>query len=170
MPHINHIAVPVDDVYEATAFYRDWFGAEVVPSPRFNVPVSWVVLGTTQVHLVRRPERTSGAYHFAVTISDRQQFEALYWRADREGAFERHTFQHHLYEAVGGVVQLYINDPSGNIVECDYPDVLDLDPEIASLRWRWEDANEQSSWNRQASLLTDLADLDPTTAGEGGVT
>jgi lactoylglutathione lyase len=153
VPYVNHLAVPVDDIDRAAAFYEDWFGATVVPSPRFTIPVAWVVLGDVQVHLVQRPDRTSGAYHFGVAIESREQFEALYWRADREGIFERETFEHHLYEATGGVVQLYVRDPSGNIVECDYADVDDLDPEIAALRKRWSDYNEQSEWNNRASLL-----------------
>lgn len=164
--YINHVAVPVDDVERATDFYRAWFGATVVP---FDIPVSWVVLGDVQVHLVLRPRQASGAYHFAISIEDREQFEDLCRRARREDIFERGTFAHHLYEAAGGVVQLYVNDPSGNIVECDYPSVDDLDPEIAALRWRWADQSDQSEWNRRAPLFEHRtsADGSPVLREEG---
>jgi catechol 2,3-dioxygenase-like lactoylglutathione lyase family enzyme len=147
------VAVPVDDVERATAFYEDWFDAKVVPSPKFAIPVSWVVLGKVQVHLVLRPGQSSKAHHFAVTVESRERFEELYRRADREGTFDRETFEHHIYEASGGVVQMYLRDPSGNIVECDYPDVDDLAPEIVAVLKRWSDDSEQSEWNAKASLL-----------------
>ena len=61
MPYINHVAVPVDDVDRAVDFYQDWFSAKVVPSPRFPVPVAWLLLGKVQVHLVQHPDRASVA-------------------------------------------------------------------------------------------------------------
>jgi extradiol dioxygenase family protein len=153
VPYVNHLAVPVDDVDRAAAFYEDWFDGTVVPSPRFPLPVAWVLVGAVQLHLVSRPGRVSDAYHFGIAIERRDQFEALYWRAEREGISDRKTFHHHLYEASGGAVQLYLRDPSGNVVECDYPDVNDLDPEITAGRRRWADDNEQSDWNKSASLF-----------------
>ncbi|WCB94953.1 hypothetical protein DSM104299_03693 [Baekduia alba] len=150
---VNHLAVPVDDVDEATAFYVDLFAAQVVPSPAFPVPVAWVVLGNVQLHLVQRPAQATKAYHFAVSIERREHFEALYHRAGREDLFERDAVDHHLYEAPGGVVQLYLRDPSGNVVECDYADVHDLDAAVVADIRRWADLNEQSSWNDKASVF-----------------
>jgi catechol-2,3-dioxygenase len=147
------LAVPVDDVGRAAAFYEDWFGARIVPSPRFAIPVAWVLLDDVQLHLVQRPGEVASAYHFGLAIENRERFEALYWRAMREGIVDRETFHHHLYEASGGALQLYLRDPAGNVVECDYPDVTDLDPTIAEVRWRWADLSEQSAWNRSASLF-----------------
>jgi catechol 2,3-dioxygenase-like lactoylglutathione lyase family enzyme len=147
------VAVPVDDVDRAVAFYQDWFSARVVPSPRFPVPVAWLLLGKVQVHLVQHPGQPSQAYHFSVAFESREQFEVLYRRADREGNLDRETFRHHIYELPGGAVQLYVRDASGNIVECNYPDVNDLDPEIAAVRKRWSDYNEQSAWNNSSSLF-----------------
>jgi catechol 2,3-dioxygenase-like lactoylglutathione lyase family enzyme len=152
-PALNHLAVPVDDLERATTFYADLFDAQVVPSPRFPVPVAWVVLGSVQLHLVERPGSTTTAYHFGVTIEDRDRFEELYHRAGRDGLYEREAMDHHLYEAPGGVVQLYLRDPSGNLVECDYPDVADLDARIAAQIRRWADLNDQSSWNASASVF-----------------
>jgi catechol 2,3-dioxygenase-like lactoylglutathione lyase family enzyme len=153
VPHVNHLAVPVDDLDRATAFYADLFDAKVVPSPRFPLPVAWVALGRLQLHLVLRPGQAVEAYHFGIAIESRQQFEGLYRRAARDGLFEPRAFDHHLYEAPGGVVQLYLRDPSGNIVECDYPDVADLDDDIVAGIRRWADLNEQSAWNQRASVF-----------------
>jgi lactoylglutathione lyase len=153
VPYINHVAIPVKDVDRAAAFYEDWFEARVVPSPRFSVPVAWVLLGKVQVHMVQHPDGPAVAYHFAVAIEDRKKFEAMYWRAEREDAFERETFQHHIYEMPGGAVQMWIRDQSGNIVEVDYPDVNDLDTRIAAATKRWADFNEQSEWNNSSSIF-----------------
>lgn len=153
MPYVNHLTLPVDDAERAAAFYADWFGAEVVPSPRFHIPVAWVLLGRVQLHLVHRPATTSAAYHFGIAIEDRERFEGLYRRAEREGILDTDTFGHHLFEAVGGAVQLYLNDPAGNLVECDYPAAGDLAPEIHAQLQQWGGGIEQSAWNERARLF-----------------
>lgn len=151
MPYVNHLTLPVDDAERVAAFYEDWFDARVVPSPRFPVSVAWILLGRVQVHLVGRGEE-SDAYHFGIAIESRERFEDLYRRAEREGIFDRETFQHHLFEANGGAAQLYLRDPAGNLVECDYPDVEELAPEILAEVRRWTDDGEASEWNRSASM------------------
>jgi catechol 2,3-dioxygenase-like lactoylglutathione lyase family enzyme len=159
VPFINHVALPVDDVDRASAFYVDWFGARPIPSPKFRVPVAWLLLGKIQVHLVQHeasqaePGIPSTAYHFAVAIDDKTTFEELYGRAEREGAFDTSTFQHHIFTLPGGDVQLWVRDPSGNLIEVDYPDVADLDPRIAAATRRWVEDHELSDVNRQASLF-----------------
>lgn len=153
MTYINHVALPVDDVDQAAAFYQDWFGAKVVPSPRFPVPVAWLLLGKVQLHLVQHASPVSPAYHFSVGFESQPEFEALYRRAERDDRLDRETFQHHIYELPNGAVQMWIRDTAGNIVECDYPAVTDLATDIAAVARRWSDSNEQSDWNRSSSLF-----------------
>jgi catechol 2,3-dioxygenase-like lactoylglutathione lyase family enzyme len=164
--YINHVALPVDDVDRASGFYVDWFDATVIPSPRFPVPVAWILLGKVQVHLVQHPGPPSPAYHFAVAVEDKVRFEALYRRAEQEGLLDRETFPHHIFELPGGEVQMWMRDDAGNVIEVDHPDVADLSPEIAAVVRRWADDNEQSPWNRRSSLfLPEQAGLalEPTT-------
>ena len=152
MHYVNHVAVPVEDVDRASAFYQDWFGARVVPSPNFPVPVAWLLMGKVQLHLVEHPSQPSSAYHFGVAIEGREQFEALYWRADREGHMDRSTFPNHLYEMPDGAVQMYIRDTSGNVIECNYRTMSELSPQIVAASKRWSDDNEQSKWNNSSTL------------------
>jgi catechol 2,3-dioxygenase-like lactoylglutathione lyase family enzyme len=152
---INHVSVPVDDIDRAVAFYEDWFGAHVVPSAAFPVPVAWLMVGKIQLHLVQNAATPAHAYHFGVAIEDRAQFEALYWRAEREGHLDHGLFDNHIYEMPGGVVQLYMTDSANNIVEVDYPYVDDLDPKIVDVMARWADATEQSEWNKSSTLFMD---------------
>lgn len=168
VPYVNHLAVPVDDVEQASAFYEDWFDAKVVPSPKFTIPVAWVLLGAVQIHLVLRHGHSSRAYHFAVTVDSPEQFEALYRRAEREGNFDHETFQHHICERLDGVVQMYVTDPSGNIVECNYPDLDDLDPEIVAAIKRWVDYNEHSEWTNASPALVS-AQIAPAAVSGGPV-
>ncbi|RFS84795.1 VOC family protein [Actinomadura spongiicola] len=151
--YINHVALPVDEVDRASDFYVDWFGARVIPSPRFPVPVAWLLLGKVQVHLVRHPGPTSPAYHFAVAVEDTAAFEALYRRADREGRLDRETFPHHIYELPRGDVQMWMRDSDDNIIEVDHPSAAVLSAGIASVLKRWADDKEQGPWNRRASLF-----------------
>lgn len=153
MPYVNHVAVPVDDVDRAVAFYADWFDARVVPSPRFPVPVAWMLLGKIQLHLVQHPGKASTAYHFSIGFDDRDEFEALYRRAEIENKLDRVTFQHHIFEMPDGAAQLYIRDTADNLVECAYPVFADLDPQIFAVRRRWSDLVGQSTWNMRSSLF-----------------
>jgi catechol 2,3-dioxygenase-like lactoylglutathione lyase family enzyme len=150
--YINHVAVPVDDVDRAAAFYVDWFDATVVPSPRFPVPVTWLLLGKVQVHLVQHPGPASRAYHFAVAIEDRERFEAVYRRADEEGLLERETFPNPIYQLPNGNVQMWLRDASGNLIEVDYHDAQELSADITAALKRWSDDNEQSEWNLRSTL------------------
>lgn len=153
MYYINHVSVPVDDIDRAVAFYEDWFGAQVVPSAAFPVPVAWLLVGQIQLHLVQNAAPPAHAYHFGVAIEDREKFEALYWRAEREGHLDHGLFDHHIYEMPGGVVQLYMTDSANNIVEVDYPYVDDLDPKIVDVMAKWADRTEQSEWNKSSTLF-----------------
>jgi hypothetical protein len=49
---------------------------------------------------------------------------------------------------------MYIRDPSGNLVEVDWPDVTTLDPAIAAEIERIEDAVPQVGEQREATLYT----------------
>jgi catechol 2,3-dioxygenase-like lactoylglutathione lyase family enzyme len=151
--YINHVALPVDDVDRARRFYVDWFDAAVIPSPRFPVPVAWILLGKVQVHLVQHSGPASHAYHFAVSVEDKARFEALYRRAEQEGLLDRETFPNHIYELPNGNVQMWMRDCADNIVEVDYPDAAELSPDIVADMKRWADENEQSPTNRSSSLF-----------------
>ena len=53
-----------------------------------------------------------------------------------------------------GWVQMYIRDPSGNLVEIDWPDVSTLDPEIVAELARLDDDVPQEGDARDATLYT----------------
>jgi catechol 2,3-dioxygenase-like lactoylglutathione lyase family enzyme len=115
-PGINHVSVNARDLGESVDFYLDVLGAEPIPTPNFGVPVQWLALGRTQLHLFERDLQPTSHHHFAVAVDD---LEPVYRAAARRGAFDMTAFGNHLVELPGDVVQLYLRDPGGNLVEID---------------------------------------------------
>jgi hypothetical protein len=78
--------------------------------------VRWLALGGTQLHLFERDVQPTSHHHFGITVDD---LEPAYRVAERRDAFDREAFGNHLVELPGDVVQLYVRDPAGNLVELD---------------------------------------------------
>lgn len=148
---VNHVSIVARDLAESVRFYREMFGLEPVPTPNFGFPVQWLQLGTSQLHLFERPDGPPIYHHLGVTVDD---FEAFYVRAKERGIFDTATFGHHFYELPNGVVQLYLRDPSGNLLEVDWPEVDSLDASIVGDLKRLADRFPQSPTNLEATLFT----------------
>lgn len=149
-PRINHVSVNARDLRESVDFYVELLGAETLPTPNFGLPVQWLGLGRTQLHLFERDLQPPSHHHFAVTVDD---LEPVYRAADRLGAFDRESFNNHLVELPGDVVQLYVRDPSGNLIEIDQYGVERLPDELRTqLKGLW-DFNRQSDENMRGRLF-----------------
>jgi catechol 2,3-dioxygenase-like lactoylglutathione lyase family enzyme len=150
MSRINHVSVNARDLGESTAFYVELLGAEPLPTPNFGLPVQWLALDRTQLHLFERQIQPTKQHHFGVTVDD---LEPVYRTAERLDVFERDAFSHHLIELPGDVVQLYLRDPAGNLVEIDHYGVerlpADLRRELTPL---W-DLNPQNDENLRGRLF-----------------
>jgi catechol 2,3-dioxygenase-like lactoylglutathione lyase family enzyme len=124
---LNHVAIDVDDLEEAVAFYTDLFDMKQVPTPEFDRPYSWLEFGDQQLHLIERGNRKPENQHFAVIVDD---FEAVWNRAVDWGVIGEDAG--YVRALPSGVVQCYIRDPSGNRVEFMWPDVDTLPETIAT--------------------------------------
>ena len=146
---INHVSVNARDLQESVEFYVELLGAAPVPAPNFGLPVRWLALGPTQLHLFERDVPPPSHHHFAVTVDD---LEPVYRAAERRGAFDRETFGNHLVELPGDTVQLYLRDPAGNLVEVDHHGASRLPDDVrAQLRSLW-DLHPQSEENMRGRL------------------
>jgi catechol 2,3-dioxygenase-like lactoylglutathione lyase family enzyme len=116
---INHVSIVARDLDESTRFYEQLFDARVVPSPRFGIPVRWLQLGASQLHLFEAPETAAARAHLALTVDD---VVAVAREAQRRGILDRTTFGYPAALLPGGEAQLYLRDPAGNLVEVDHPD------------------------------------------------
>ena len=147
---INHVSVHALDLGESVDFYVELLGAEPIPAPNFGLPVRWLALGRTQLHLFSREVDAPATHHFGVTVDD---LVRPYRVAERRGAFDRTSFRNHLIELPGDVVQLYARDPAGNLVELDYAGASTLPDELrAQLEPLWE-LNPQSEENLTGRLF-----------------
>jgi len=147
---INHVSVNARDLDESVDFYVELLGAELIPTPNFGLPVQWLALGRTQLHLFKRDTQPTSHHHFGITVDD---LEPVYRAAERRGVFDHDSFTNHLVELPGDVVQLYLRDPAGNLIEIDHEGVDRLPEDIRSqLKPLWE-ANPQSEEQLRGRLF-----------------
>jgi catechol 2,3-dioxygenase-like lactoylglutathione lyase family enzyme len=150
---INHVSVHAVDMEESIRFYTEVFGMELVPSPDFGTPVEWLRLGEQQLHLFGREVDTPRYHHFGLDVDD---FDAVYRKAKERGLLDRRMGRTPVRAHPMGWVQLYLQDPAGNLVEVDWPDVSTLAPDVAADISRLEDEVPQLGDARIATLYTGL--------------
>jgi len=147
---INHVSVNARDLRRSTDFYVEVLGAEPILTPNFGVPVQWLALGRTQLHLFERDLQPTSHHHFGVTVDD---VEPVYRAAERWDAFDDVAFRNRLVELPGDVVQLYLRDPAGNLLEVDQLGVARLPADLrAQLKGLW-DFNPQGDEAMRARLF-----------------
>ena len=149
---VNHVSIHAEDMEESARFYEELFGMRRLPTPKFQQPVLWLALGDQQLHLFQRDDveapgrTTSPSTSMTSTPSTGRRRSAGCSIAD---TWDRSARYH-----PAGWVQMYIRDPSGNLVEIDWPDVSTLDPEIVAELGRLEDDVPQEGDARDATLYT----------------
>lgn len=147
---INHVSINALNLEESVDFYVDLLRAEPIATPNFGIPVQWLALGRTQLHLFERDLKPTSHHHLGITVDD---LEPVYRAAERRNAFDDEAFHNRLVELPGDVVQLYIRDPAGNLVEIDSHGVDRL-PDALRVRLRalW-DFNAHTEEQMQARLF-----------------
>lgn len=147
---VNHVSVHAEDIEESARFYEELFGMTRLPTPRFHEPVLWLALGDQQLHLFQRDDvEPPRAHHLGIDVDD---FETVYRKAKERGLLDGATWRQSVRYHPAGWVQMYIRDPSGNLVEVDWPDVSTLDAEIVAEFGRLEDEVPQDGEAREATL------------------
>ncbi len=148
--HINHVSINARNLAESVDFYADLLGAEPIPTPNFGLPVQWLALGRTQLHLFERELEPTSHHHLGISVDD---LEAVYRVAERRQCFDYQAFGNHLVQLPGDLVQLYIRDPAANLVELDQPGVDRLADDMrAQLKGLW-DFHPQSDENLRGRLF-----------------
>jgi catechol 2,3-dioxygenase-like lactoylglutathione lyase family enzyme len=147
---INHVSINAGDLSESVDFYTDLLGAEQIPTPNFGFPVQWLALGRTQLHLFERAIQPTSHHHLGITVDD---LEAAYRVAERRQCLERETFGSHLVLLPGDLVQLYLRDPAGNLVELDQPGSDRLPEDMRAQLRRLADLHPQSEQNLRGRLF-----------------
>jgi catechol 2,3-dioxygenase-like lactoylglutathione lyase family enzyme len=147
---INHVSINALDLQRSTDFYVELLGAEPIATPNFGIPVQWLAVGRTQLHLFERDLTPTSHHHFGITVDD---VEPVYRAAERWNAFDDEAFRNRLVELPGDVVQLYLRDPAGNLLEVDHHGVDRLPADLrARLAGLWE-FNPQDDEQMSARLF-----------------
>jgi catechol 2,3-dioxygenase-like lactoylglutathione lyase family enzyme len=147
---INHVSVNAKDLDASVAFYVELLGVQPIPTPNFGLRVQWLALGRTQLHLFESDVEPPSNHHLGITVED---LEPVYRAAERRGAFDDRTFSNHLIELPGDVVQLYLRDPAGNLVEIDQHGVDRLPADIRAKLRALTDLHPQSEEQLRGRLF-----------------
>lgn len=106
---VHHVAINVDDVDTAMAFYVDVLGLQArADRPDFGFAGAWLNAGDQQVHLVQASPPSDNGQHFALLVDD---LGATITELRSGGVAVSDAFP------VGSARQAFLNDPSGNTIE-----------------------------------------------------
>jgi catechol 2,3-dioxygenase-like lactoylglutathione lyase family enzyme len=150
---LNHVSISAPDLEASARWYEELFGLERLPTPNFGLPVLWLRAGDLQLHLFQRQVEPPSNHHFGLAVED---FEAVYQKAQRLGAFDSRATGQTIRQLPDGSVQMYLRDPAGNLVEVDHPDAAALDRAIVKDLPKLEEVFPQSPENRKAALFLKL--------------
>lgn len=123
----THVSIHAHDLDESVRFYQELFGTEELPAPNFPFPVRWLRIGDLQLHLFESEAEAPSGHHIGLEVDD---FEAVYEKAREMRAQIEEGYFSKVYQLPDGAVQLYLRDPSGNMVEVNWPDVSTLDRSV----------------------------------------
>lgn len=129
---IQHVNVMVDDLDAAIEFYGDVLGLTRATTPDLGFPAQFFAVDDHQeIHVNQlgdvHPERS----HFCLRLDD---FNAVFNRALDRGLFETETWGQ-ARRLPTGVMQAFVRDPSGNLIEISCEADQPVDPAIFELEF-----------------------------------
>jgi catechol 2,3-dioxygenase-like lactoylglutathione lyase family enzyme len=146
---INHVSIHANDLKASVRFYVELLDAELLDTPNFGVPVQWLGLGDTQLHVFVRDAEPQSFHHFGITVED---LEPVFRRAEALGAFDHRSHGNHIIELPGDVAQTYVRDPAGNLMEIDTPGASRLPEALRAQMKRLDELFPQDERNRRGRL------------------
>jgi len=121
---IQHVNVMVDDLATAIDFYENLLGLDRAATPDLGFPAQFFSVGDGQeIHVNELPDVHAERSHFCLRLDD---FNAVFGRA-----LERHVFETETWGRARrlptGVIQAFVRDPAGNLIElsCDSDQTVD---------------------------------------------
>ena len=124
---IQHVNLMVDDLARAVEFYGTALGLTAVPTPEMDFPAQFFRINDLQeIHLNHlqdvRPERA----HFCLLVDD---FTGHFLRMKALGVIEISTWGK-IRRLPSGVMQMFVRDPAGNLIELSSEADEHVDPSI----------------------------------------
>ena len=124
---INHVTLIVDQLETAAAWYEEELGLEPVAAFVFDYPTAFFKFPNgQQLHLSEWEDAQSFRGHLCLTISN---WSEMFYRMKAKGLIDLEPWGH-VRELHAGVMQMFVRDPSGNLIEfVSRPDEV-IDPAI----------------------------------------
>ncbi|HET9729338.1 MAG TPA: VOC family protein [Acidimicrobiia bacterium] len=115
---LHHVNVPVRDLAEAIEFYTDVLGFTLAPRPDFGMDGAWFDMGGGQLHIGVNENAATVLNHFAIQVDD---LDAI---VEELRAKDIEVFTGNHFDGAG--FQAFLQDPSGNVIELNQPDGVQL--------------------------------------------
>lgn len=124
---INHVTVIVNDLEEACRFYEEEFNLEPLPAFKFDYPAQFYRINSEQqLHLTEWEDTPSFRGHFAIHVDD---FSECFRRMKARGVIDTSPWGK-VRRLPDGGMQMFVRDPSGNLVEISCPASEPVDESI----------------------------------------
>ena len=124
---INHVALVVSNLEEACKFYEEELGLEAIPAFLFDYPTAFFKFNEEQqLHLTEWDDDYSFRGHICVQVDD---INAIFWRMKELGVIDIKPWGK-VRQLPDGAIQMFVRDPSGNLVELSSAPDAEIDPNI----------------------------------------
>jgi catechol 2,3-dioxygenase-like lactoylglutathione lyase family enzyme len=124
---INHVALVVSNLEEACKFYEEELGLEAIPAFLFDYPTAFFKFNEEQqLHLTEWEDAYSFRGHICVQVDD---INTIFFRMKKLGIIDIEPWGK-VRELTKGVIQMFVRDPSGNLIEISSAPGTYIDPKI----------------------------------------
>lgn len=124
---INHVALVVKNLEEACKFYENELGMEPIPAFLFDYPTAFFKINEEQqLHLTEWDDSYSFRGHICLQVDD---INAIFYRMKELGIIDTKPWGN-VRQLPDGPLQMFVRDPSGNLVELSCKPGTPINPEI----------------------------------------
>jgi lactoylglutathione lyase len=124
---IQHVNLMVDDIDKAIEFYGAQLGLEALPTPEMGFRAQFFKINDLQeIHVNELKDVTPERAHFCLRVDD---FAGHFRRMKALGAIEIKTWGK-VHRLPSGVMQMFVRDPAGNLIELSCEADQYVDPAI----------------------------------------
>lgn len=127
---IQHVNVIVDDLAAADTFYADVLGLERKATPDLGFPAQFYAFaGDQELHVNELTDAPPERAHYCLRVAS---FTDVFQRMRAHGVLEIETWGK-VRLLPSGTMQMFVRDPSGNLIELASEPGDEIDPAIFAL-------------------------------------